>query len=63
MVLKSPPGAAPSACQVLDGVYSFVAQLNEGRATKKRPTEFSIDRVLQARIWRPSVAAHTHSLT
>lgn len=38
-----------TACptKVLDGVYSFVAQLNEGRATKKRPTEFSIDRVLQ----------------
>lgn len=41
------PRLTPS--QVLDGVYGFVAQLNEGRATKKRPTEFNIDRVLQAR--------------
>lgn len=38
--------------QVLDGVYGFVAQLNEGRATKKRPTEYSIDKVVQARCRR-----------
>jgi len=38
-----------TACptRLLDGVYGFVAQLNEGRATKKRPTEFTVDRVCQ----------------
>lgn len=30
------------------GRYGFVAQLNEGRATKKRPTEFSMSKVVQA---------------
>ncbi|KAG2497289.1 hypothetical protein HYH03_004872 [Edaphochlamys debaryana] len=33
--------------RVIPGRLGFVAQLNEGRATKKRPTEFSMDRVLQ----------------
>lgn len=33
--------------QVTDGVYAFVAQLNEGRATKKRATEFRVDKVCQ----------------
>ncbi len=39
-----------TACptRVLDGVYGFVAQLNEGRATKKRPTEFAVDAVCAA---------------
>lgn len=32
-------------CKVLPGPYGFVAQLNEGRASKKRPTEFRIDQV------------------
>lgn len=38
-----------TACptKVLPGVYGFVAQLNEGRATKKRPTEFRVDQVCQ----------------
>mmetsp|Transcript_29651 Transcript_29651/g.40944 ORF Transcript_29651/g.40944 Transcript_29651/m.40944 type:complete len:419 (+) Transcript_29651:582-1838(+) len=35
------------ATKVLDGRWGFVAQLNEGRAAKKRPTEFSVDEVLQ----------------
>ena len=30
-------------CKVVPGAYGFVAQLNEGRASKKRPTEFRID--------------------
>ena len=30
------------------GVYGFIAQFNEGRALKKRPTEFRVDQV-----WRP----------
>ena len=34
--------------QVLEGEYGFVAQLNEGRFSKKRPTEFRVDQVLQA---------------
>ncbi|RRT73172.1 hypothetical protein B296_00018399 [Ensete ventricosum] len=37
------------ACEskVIPGGYGFVAQLNEGRHLKKRPTEFRVDRVLQ----------------
>ena len=36
-----------TACptKVLPGQYGFVAQLNEGRATKKRATEFRMDQV------------------
>lgn len=36
-----------TACptKVVPGVYGFVAQLNEGRATKKRATEFRVDQV------------------
>ncbi|MCO5603573.1 hypothetical protein L7F22_057724 [Adiantum nelumboides] len=39
-----------TACEtkVLPGEYGFIAQLNEGRHLKKRPTEFRVDRVLQA---------------
>lgn len=33
--------------RVITGIYGFIAQLNEGRHTKKRPTEFRVDRVLQ----------------
>lgn len=38
-----------TACEstVLDGAFAFVAQLNEGRATTKRPTEFRVDLVCQ----------------
>ena len=38
-----------TACptRVLRGAYGFVAQLNEGRASKKRPTEFCVDVVAQ----------------
>ena len=38
-----------TACKtkVVPGGYGFVAQFNEGRATKKRPTEFSVDEVCQ----------------
>lgn len=32
---------------MLPGEYGFVAQLNEGRHLKKRPTEFRVDQVLQ----------------
>ena len=38
MSLHAPTKAVP-------GVYGFVAQLNEGRASKKRPTEFRVDQV------------------
>jgi GDP-L-galactose phosphorylase len=34
--------------RVLGGDHGFVAQFNEGRLTKKRPTEFSVDAVVQA---------------
>ena len=36
-----------TACptKVIPGMFGFVAQLNEGRATKKRPTEFRVDQV------------------
>ncbi len=33
--------------QVLPGEHGFIAQLNEGRHSKKRPTEFRVDQVLQ----------------
>lgn len=33
--------------KILPGKVGFVAQLNEGRATKKRATEFSLDKVCQ----------------
>lgn len=33
--------------QVTEGVYGFIAQLNEGRASKKRATEFRVDKVVQ----------------
>ncbi|KAK6798246.1 hypothetical protein RDI58_005948 [Solanum bulbocastanum] len=33
--------------KVIPGRYGFIAQLNEGRHLKKRPTEFCIDKVLQ----------------
>lgn len=38
-----------TACEtkVIPGRYGFIAQLNEGRHLKKRPTEFCIDKVLQ----------------
>lgn len=38
-----------TACKtrVLDGDFGFIAQLNEGRAQKKRPTEFRVDLVCQ----------------
>ena len=39
--------AEDTETRVLPGPYSFVAQVNEGRATKKRPTEFRVDRVIQ----------------
>mmetsp|Transcript_25080 Transcript_25080/g.54564 ORF Transcript_25080/g.54564 Transcript_25080/m.54564 type:complete len:471 (-) Transcript_25080:233-1645(-) len=34
--------------KMIPGKFGFVAQLNEGRATKKRPTEFRVDLVKQA---------------
>ncbi|GIL85524.1 hypothetical protein Vretimale_13355 [Volvox reticuliferus] len=33
--------------RVLTGLHGFVLQLNEGRATKKRPTELTVNQVLQ----------------
>lgn len=33
--------------RVIPGTYGFIAQLNEGRHLKKRPTEFRVDKVLQ----------------
>ncbi|XP_057747328.1 GDP-L-galactose phosphorylase 1-like [Arachis stenosperma] len=38
-----------TACEtkVIPGEYGFIAQLNEGRHLKKRPTEFQVDKVLQ----------------
>ncbi len=36
-----------TACptKVVPGAYGFVAQFNEGRGSKKRPTEFCVDQV------------------
>ncbi|THG13642.1 hypothetical protein TEA_024714 [Camellia sinensis var. sinensis] len=38
-----------TACEtkVIPGEYGFIAQLNEGRHLKKRPTKFRVDKVLQ----------------
>nr|XP_043618779.1 GDP-L-galactose phosphorylase 1-like [Erigeron canadensis] len=38
-----------TACEtkVIPGKHGFIAQLNEGRHLKKRPTEFQVDKVLQ----------------
>ncbi|XP_014523902.1 GDP-L-galactose phosphorylase 1 [Vigna radiata var. radiata] len=38
-----------TACEtkIIPGEYGFIAQLNEGRHLKKRPTEFRVDKVLQ----------------
>ncbi|KAI9161537.1 hypothetical protein LWI28_018420 [Acer negundo] len=38
-----------TACEtrITPGKYAFIAQLNEGRHLKKRPTEFRVDQVLQ----------------
>lgn len=38
-----------TACEtkVIPGEYGFIAQLNQGRHLKKRPTEFQVDKVLQ----------------
>lgn len=33
--------------KIIPGNYGFIAQLNEGRHLKKRPTEFRVDQVLQ----------------
>ena len=33
--------------KIIPGEYGFIAQLNEGRHLKKRPTEFRVDQVLQ----------------
>ena len=39
-----------TACEskVISGEHGFIAQLNEGRHLKKRPTEFRVDQVLQS---------------
>ena len=36
--------------KVVAGSFGFVAQFNEGRATKKRPTEFAVDKVGRCRL-------------
>ncbi|GAV89546.1 hypothetical protein CFOL_v3_32960 [Cephalotus follicularis] len=38
-----------TACEtkIIPSKYGFIAQLNEGRHNKKRPTEFRVDKVLQ----------------
>lgn len=39
-----------TACptHTIPGSFGFIAQLNEGRASKKRPTEFQVDKVIQS---------------
>jgi len=52
-LMCTPAAAVPrydvTACptKVVPGLYGFVAQLNEGRYSKKRPTEFRVDQVVQ----------------
>lgn len=55
---------ADTETKVIPGQWSFVAQLNEGRATKKRATEFRIDLVKQEvrRLVRSSLPpCHQHA--
>ncbi|GFQ08831.1 gdp-l-galactose phosphorylase 2 [Phtheirospermum japonicum] len=40
-------GVTSCETKVIPGKYGFIAQLNEGRHLKKRPTEFRVDKVLQ----------------
>lgn len=47
LLLCALPLTECTAVQMLAGQYGFVAQLNEGRHLKKRPTEFRVDTVLQ----------------
>lgn len=48
-VVLTVPRYDVTACptKVVPGMYGFVAQLNEGRYSKKRPTEFRVDQVVQ----------------
>lgn len=48
------------ATRMVPGSYGFVAQLNEGRASKKRPTEFRVDQVSQP--WDPAKFNFTKAL-
>ena len=41
-------GVVGTPTKILPGAYGFVASFNEGRLTKKRPTEFSAEAVVQA---------------
>ena len=50
---------AVSLCvQVVPGAFGFIAQFNEGRGSKKRPTEFCVDKV---RCFVHSKLARLHS--
>ena len=42
-----------TACptQLVPGTYGFIAQCNEGRASKKRATEFRVDQVRILSCW------------
>lgn len=44
-----------TACptKVVPGAYGFVAQYNEGRGSKKRPTEFRVDKVQRSHLQLP----------
>ena len=48
-----------TACptKLVPGPYGFIAQCNEGRASKKRPTEFRVDQVPGQRAVRCHVTA------
>eukprot|EP00891_Asterochloris_glomerata_P000828 jgi/Astpho2/828/Aster-00677 len=51
-----------TACptKLVPGPYGFIAQCNEGRASKKRPTEFRVDQVCQP--WDPKKFNFTKAL-
>lgn len=51
--------ACPS--MMVPGDFGFIAQLNEGRASKKRPTEFRVDQVLFTNVCASSGCVVCHS--
>ena len=60
-----------TACptKLVPGLYGFVAQFNEGRGSKKRPTEFRVDQVGAGcacgtpayHLWTPALGLGYHS--
>jgi len=52
-----------TACptQLVPGTYGFIAQCNEGRASKKRATEFRVDQVGVLSCWMLNCGSTSHA--